>query len=171
MPSLSARLLDLCCFHHSVHLLTIHFRFFIAIYILWWILLGSLGCRIDVNDHFSIQQVDADQANEEKRFFMEQLNQIGVGLIDAQIAPPLPENLLDGANNPLNKLVNSDLLAEERKCWIYQCWCDRPYWCLFVGVQLIFKSWIKVIIEGLSIGDSLILYAIVSYSIRLLIYY
>ena len=82
--------------------------------------------NFDVNDHFSIQQVDADQTNEEKRLFMEQLNQIGVvGLIDAQIAQPSPENLLGGANNPLNKFVNSDLLAEERKRWIYQCGCDR----------------------------------------------
>ena len=96
-----------------------------------YIILNTSGVpglsNFDVNDHFSIQQVDADQTNEEKRLFMEQLlNQIGVvGLIDAQIAQPSPENLLGGANNPLNKFVNSDLLAEERKRWIYQCGCDR----------------------------------------------
>ena len=96
--------------------------------------------NFDVNDHFSIQQVDADQTNEEKRLFMEQLNQIGVGLIDAQIAQPSLENLLGGANNPLNKFVNSD-------CW------QRKERGGSINVDAIDLSFEKII-ERLSIGDS-----------------
>ena len=47
----------------------------------------------DVNNHLSIQQIDVDQAIEDRRLFMESLNQRGVGLIDAQIPPTSPEKL------------------------------------------------------------------------------
>ena len=51
---------------------------------------------------------------EEKRLFEEQLNQLGVGLIDVQFVPPSPEILIvDGINNPLKIFHYSDLLVEE----------------------------------------------------------
>ena len=77
-------------------------------------------------DHFSIQQSDVAQMNEEKRSFEDWLSREGVGLVNCQFIPPSPDNLIGGINFPIQRFY-PDLYAEEHKGPINNYEVDRKY--------------------------------------------